>query len=115
MTDTKNTNPTGTDEANDRSVFPVTTGESNERGSTFSETEEAIERNTFSTKTEESKKRTVPDRVLWGRFYQYLKPYRKNLIFSFFAIVGGALTGSGCALPAWDGDQYHHFACGKNG
>ena len=93
MTDTQNANLPGTEESNDRSVFPAATGEANERASFFAETEEAVENNTFSTKTEETKKRTVPDRVLWGRFYQYLKPYRKNLIFGFFAIVGGALTG----------------------
>ena len=51
------------------------------------------ERNTFSTKTEETKKREVPDRFLWARFYKYLKPYRKNVIIGGFSIVGGALTG----------------------
>jgi ATP-binding cassette, subfamily B, multidrug efflux pump len=57
------------------------------------ETEETVERNTFSTETEETKKRSVPDRVLWARLYKYLRPYRKNLIFGFLAIIGGALTG----------------------
>jgi ATP-binding cassette subfamily B protein len=51
------------------------------------------ERNTFSTETEEKKKRTVPDRILWARFYKYIEPYRKNLIIGGLSIVGGALTG----------------------
>ena len=53
----------------------------------------ADERNTFSTKAEETKKRSVPDRVLWARFYKYVKPYRKNVIIGAFSIIGGALTG----------------------
>ena len=51
------------------------------------------QRNTFSTKTEETKKRTGSERTLWARFYQYVKPYRKNLTVGAFAIVGSALTG----------------------
>ena len=51
------------------------------------------QRNTFSTKTEETKKRTGSERTLWARFYQYVKPYRKNLTIGAFAIVGSALTG----------------------
>ena len=51
------------------------------------------QRNTFSTKTEESKKRSGSERTLWARFYQYVKPYRKNLTIGAFAIVGTALTG----------------------
>jgi ATP-binding cassette, subfamily B, multidrug efflux pump len=50
-------------------------------------------RNTFSTKTEETKKRSGSERTLWSRFYQYVKPYRKNLTIGAFAIVGTALTG----------------------
>ena len=51
------------------------------------------QRNTFSTKTEETKKRSGSERTLWTRFYQYVKPYRKNLAIGAFAIVGTALTG----------------------
>jgi ABC-type multidrug transport system fused ATPase/permease subunit len=51
------------------------------------------ERNTFSTETEERRRRAVPDRVVWARFGQYLRPYRRNLIIGSLAIVGGALTG----------------------
>ena len=51
------------------------------------------QRNTFSTKTEETKKRSGSERTLWARFYQYVKPYRKNLVIGAFAIVGTALTG----------------------
>ena len=51
------------------------------------------QRNTFSTKTEETKKRSGSERTLWSRFYQYVKPYRKNLAIGAFAIVGSALTG----------------------
>jgi ATP-binding cassette, subfamily B, multidrug efflux pump len=51
------------------------------------------QRNTFSTKTEETKKRSGSERTLWSRFYQYVKPYRKNLTIGAFAIVGTALTG----------------------
>ena len=51
------------------------------------------QRNTFSTKTEETKKRLGSERTLWTRFYQYVKPYRKNLAIGAFAIVGTALTG----------------------
>src|SRR5208283_2431090 len=51
------------------------------------------QRNTFSTKTEETKKRSGSERTLWARFYQYVKPYRKNLTIGAFAILGSALTG----------------------
>jgi ATP-binding cassette subfamily B protein len=49
--------------------------------------------NTFAKRTEETKKRVTPDRVLWARFYTYLKPYRKNLTIGAVSIAGGALTG----------------------
>ena len=93
MTNRQSTRPLETEDSNDRNVFPAETEEANGNASSSSETEEAIERNTFSTKTEETRKRTVSDKVLWVRFYQYLKPYRKNLIFGFISIIGGALTG----------------------
>ena len=51
------------------------------------------QRNTFSTKTEETKKRSGSERTLWVRFYQYVKPYRKNLTIGAAAIIGSALTG----------------------
>jgi ATP-binding cassette subfamily B protein len=51
------------------------------------------QRNTFSTKTEETKKRSGSERTLWVRFYQYVKPYRKNLTIGAVAIIGSALTG----------------------
>ena len=53
----------------------------------------ASERNTFSSKSEENKQRVVPDKVLWARFYQYIKPYKKNMLIGSFSIIGGALTG----------------------
>ena len=46
----------------------------------------------FST-YEESRKRTVPDRVLIRRVYEYAKPYRRNLTIGVGAIILGALTG----------------------
>lgn len=52
-----------------------------------------MERNIFSTKGEETKQRTTPDRFLWARFYQYVKPYKKNLIIGALSIIGGSLTG----------------------
>jgi len=46
----------------------------------------------FST-YEESRKRTVPDRVLMRRVYEYAKPYRRSLMIGVGAIILGALTG----------------------
>ncbi len=48
---------------------------------------------TFSTKQEEKRKRTVPDRVLLGRVYDYAQAHRRNLIIGISATVAGALTG----------------------
>ena len=48
---------------------------------------------TFSTKQEERRKRTVPDRVLIRRIYEYAQAHRRNLIFGVSATVAGALTG----------------------
>jgi len=48
---------------------------------------------TFSGRYEEARKRTVSDRVLIKRVYQYAKPYGKNLAISAVAIVLGSLTG----------------------
>jgi ABC-type multidrug transport system fused ATPase/permease subunit len=47
----------------------------------------------FSTRTEETRKRTVPDRVLIRRVYQYVKEYRKNLGIGISTILLGAVTG----------------------
>ena len=48
---------------------------------------------TFSTRQEERRKRTVPDRVLIKRVYEYAKAHRRNLIIGVAATVSGALTG----------------------
>jgi len=48
---------------------------------------------TFSTKEEERRKRTVPDRVLIRRVYEYAQAYRRHLIIGASATVAGALTG----------------------
>jgi ATP-binding cassette subfamily B protein len=48
---------------------------------------------TFSTKQEERRKRTVPDRVLISRVYEYAQAHRRNLIIGVSATITGALTG----------------------
>jgi ATP-binding cassette subfamily B multidrug efflux pump len=48
---------------------------------------------TFSTKQEERRKRTVPDRVLIRRVYEYAKAHRRNLMIGISATIAGALTG----------------------
>jgi ATP-binding cassette subfamily B protein len=48
---------------------------------------------TFSTKQEEKRKRTVPDRVLIRRVYDYAQAHKRNLIIGISATVAGALTG----------------------
>jgi ATP-binding cassette subfamily B protein len=48
---------------------------------------------TFSTKQEEKRKRTVPDRVLIRRVYEYARAHRRNLVLGVTATVAGALTG----------------------
>jgi ATP-binding cassette subfamily B protein len=50
---------------------------------------------TFSTKQEERRKRTVPDRVLIRRVYDYAQSHKRNLIIGVSATVAGALTGLG--------------------
>jgi len=50
---------------------------------------------TFSTKQEEKRKRTVPDRVLIRRVYEYAKAHRRSLIVGVSATMAGALTGLG--------------------
>jgi ATP-binding cassette subfamily B multidrug efflux pump len=47
----------------------------------------------FSTKQEEKRKRTVPDRVLIRRVYEYAQAHRRNLMMGVAATVAGALTG----------------------
>lgn len=47
----------------------------------------------FSARYEESRKRTVPDRTLIARVYQYAKQYRRNLTIAFVTIILGAVTG----------------------
>ena len=47
----------------------------------------------FSASTEETKKRTVPDRILIKRVYEYAKHYRKNLALGMTAILLGSITG----------------------
>lgn len=48
---------------------------------------------TFSTKQEERRKRTVLDRVLIRRVYEYAQAHRRNLIIGVSATITGALTG----------------------
>jgi ATP-binding cassette subfamily B multidrug efflux pump len=48
---------------------------------------------TFSTRQEEKRKRTIPDRVLIRRVYEYAQAHRRNLIVGVGATVAGALTG----------------------
>lgn len=48
---------------------------------------------TFSAKQEERRKRTVPDRVLIRRVYDYARVHRRNLAIGVSATVSGALTG----------------------
>ena len=48
---------------------------------------------TFSTKQEEKRKRTVPDRVLIRRVYQYAQAHKRNLRIGIIATVVGAFTG----------------------
>ncbi len=45
------------------------------------------------TRFEESRKRTIPDRVLIRRVYQYTKRYRRNLAVGVGAILLSAVTG----------------------
>ena len=47
----------------------------------------------FSTRYEESRKRTVPDRTLIARLYQYARHYRRNLSIGVVAIVLASVTG----------------------
>lgn len=47
---------------------------------------------TFSTKQEERRKRTVPDRVLIRRVYEYAQEHKRNLVIGISATVAGALT-----------------------
>ncbi len=51
------------------------------------------ERNTFSTKSEENKRRSIPDKVLWSRFYKYMRPFKRNITIGGLSILGGAFTG----------------------
>ncbi|HVO85735.1 MAG TPA: ABC transporter ATP-binding protein [Candidatus Eisenbacteria bacterium] len=48
---------------------------------------------TFSTRQEERRKRTVPDRVLIRRVYDYAQAHKRNLAIGVSATVLGALTG----------------------
>ncbi|MFZ0966542.1 MAG: ABC transporter ATP-binding protein [Candidatus Bathyarchaeia archaeon] len=45
------------------------------------------------SKSEESRKRTVPDRVLLRRIYNYAKLYKRNLVIGVVTIILSALTG----------------------
>ena len=47
----------------------------------------------FSTRSEESRKRSVPDRILIRRIYQYAKEYRRNLTIGITAILLAAVAG----------------------
>jgi ATP-binding cassette subfamily B multidrug efflux pump len=48
---------------------------------------------TFSTRQEERRKRTVPDRVLIRRVYDYAQAHKRNLAIGVSATILGALTG----------------------
>jgi ATP-binding cassette subfamily B protein len=48
---------------------------------------------TFSTKQEETGKRTVQDRILIRRVYEYAKAHKRNLTIGITATVIGAFTG----------------------
>ena len=48
---------------------------------------------TFCSEEEETRKRTVPDRVLIKRVYDYAQAHRRNLIIGVSATLLGALTG----------------------
>jgi ABC-type multidrug transport system fused ATPase/permease subunit len=48
---------------------------------------------TFSTRQEEKRKRTVPDRLLIRRVYEYAQAHKRNLIIGVGATIAGALTG----------------------
>jgi len=50
---------------------------------------------TFSTRQEERRKRTVPDRVLIRRVYNYAKAHKRNLAIGLSATVAGAISGLG--------------------
>jgi len=47
----------------------------------------------FSSKQEEERKRTIPDRVLIRRVYEYAKPFRRNVLIATVAIILSSLTG----------------------
>jgi len=47
----------------------------------------------FSTTTEETRKRTIPDRTLIKRVYEYAKKYRRNLAIGVATILLGSVTG----------------------
>lgn len=46
----------------------------------------------FSTNVETSRKRTIPDRVLIRRLYNYLQYYRKNVVIAAITIVATSIT-----------------------
>ena len=72
------------------------------------------QRNTFSTKTEETKKRAGSERTLWARFYQYVKPYRKNLTIGAVCHRRQRINGADFPLPSHDCHQQYHYTCGAN-
>jgi len=47
----------------------------------------------FSAQQEESRKRTISDRVLIARIYQYAKEYRRNLAIGVITIILASITG----------------------
>ena len=53
---------------------------------------------TFSTRQEERRKRSVPDRVLIRRVYEYTEAHRRNLIIGVSATVAG---GHNSGLVSW--------------
>lgn len=67
---------------------------------------------TFSTKQEEKRKRTVPDRVLIRRVYEYAQANKRNLQIGVTATIIGAFTG--LAAPYMHGTAIDQIITPKN-
>jgi len=67
---------------------------------------------TFSTKQEERRKRTLPDRVLIRRVYEYAQANKRNLQIGVAATIMGAFTG--LAAPYMHAIAIDHIITSKN-
>ena len=67
---------------------------------------------TFSTKQEEKRKRTIPDRVLIRRVYEYAQANKRNLQIGVAATIIGAFTG--LAAPYMHAIAIDHIITPKN-